>query len=275
MKNNLVLLAAVSLLMGACKHTVQMPSASLPEVPEYEKVSCCRTFKLDGSDTIWGESEYYEYDSRGRFLSVTTLNAGRTMNRLVTFAYCGCTDTMRIYDGNRRLLRTFIHTYTDSSFLPEPPFEGPFYQHVVRSECYDPSGTLITLTNNTFDDHLRITQTDGFDVSEGILYSANLYYDFGSDYTIVHNPKSKNETMQQGSRTYADPLCRYPVSHLRQLPRGTYEERYAYDSLGRRISYVGNYAGVTVDSIEYLYLSDHIHEIDYENSSHTVRYYCR
>lgn len=273
MKNKVLLLLLAPILLSACSQVDTKHESFLPAEPSYDRISCCKTFQLDGMDTIWGETEYYKYDNRGRYLSVETFDVSGCLERLITFAYGGCTDTMCVYDAGHRLQRKLIHTYPDSAFLPEPPFEGPFYQHVMRSEIYDMSGTLISLTNNKFDDRLRVTQTDGFDVNDGILYSASVYYEFGADYTIVHNPKTENETVQQGSRTYADTLCRYPLTHLRELSRGKYEERYTYDSLGRRSSYVGNYAGVTVDSIEYMYFPDGIHEIDYENSLHKVRYY--
>lgn len=261
------------LVLASCGQKVDSHEPDYPANPQYPCVSHSRTFQLDGADTVWMGEERFEYDHRGRFLTVTTYDAARNLLRRITFAYQGNTDTMRVYDGDGRLVRRYVHTYADSAFCRQPAYEGPYYRNVIKLEEYDPAGTLVSLANHTLDAYNRVEQTNGFDIDQGILYKSELFYAYGSDYTIVHNPKSENETMQNGHYTYADSLCRYPLTHSRPLKSGVYEQRFTYDSQGRRTSFTGSIQNVSIDNVEYRYFEKYEEEVDHESGEHIIRYY--
>lgn len=269
---SLLLIVLLSLGLWGC-HTSDNTEPNYPSDPQYPLVAYECEFEMYGADTLWGGRVDYQYDSIGRYLSLTRRDASGNLVQQMNFSYQGNEETMMVYNAQHQLLRKIVFTYLDSSYRREPTYEGPYYRHVVKREEFDAQGTLLVLTNHCYDGHLRIAQTDGFDVESGTLYVSNLYYPYGSDYTVVNNPRSANEEATSGKRTYADSTCHYELSNSKQLKSGLYVQQYTYDTLGRRLTHTGTIADVQVDDIEYIYLDDREYEIDHQNNTQIVRYY--
>lgn len=269
------LLLAALVLLGfvACHGDSNHVEPDYPTDPQYPMIAYEREFEMYGADTVWGGRVDYEYDSDGRYSTILRSEAsGRQVQRM-KFVYNGNEETLMVYGAQGQMLRKFVYTYLDDSYRREPAYEGPYYRGVTKCEEFDAQGTRLSLTNNCYDTHRRVAQTDGFDVESGTLYISNLYYPYGSDYTLVKNPKSANEETLSGKRTYADSTCHYELSHSKQLNSGNYVQQYTYDTLGRRITHIGSISNVLVDDIEYIYLDDREYEIDHLNNTQTIRYY--
>lgn len=271
----IAVLLVLALSVVACKNTSAPTDPGYPQNPDYPMVAYEREFEMDGADTIWGGRVDYQYDSLGRYLSLTRHDASGQLTQQVEYFYDGVVETMMVYGSQHQLLRKVVYTFLDTSYRREPAYEGAYYRNFIKCEEFDPQGTLLAVTNHCYDNHLRIAQTDGFDVESGILYVSNIYYPYGSDYTVVKNPKSVNEEATNGNCTYADSTCHYPLTNFKQLKSGIYEQHFTYDTLGRRLTHIGTLAGVTVDDIEYVYLDEVEYEIDHANCTQIIRFYKR
>jgi len=265
MKKLLPLLLVV-LMAVACGHqkNTQECQYSKPNYPNV--VETRQMLRIEGVDTLWGDKVIQEYDEQGRYLTYARYNNQGVLQQRMTHAYTGKVDTICDYDGAGNLVHVIVYTYLDDSYEHMPNYEVEFYRNPLCIEYYDADGVLLIKRNCTYDSYGRLTQVDGFDVTNNSTFVCmHVYSPYKCESSQVNNPGTEDESVITYSRTFADSLCNYIVSSTTTLSYGDMVYEYQYDTLGRVIQKETTVAGLAIERIEYDYYPDHECEIVFDD----------
>jgi len=253
-------------LATACGQRQESQESDFPE-PTYPNVVLTREMRsIEGLDTLWGDRVEQDYDGRGRFLTYARYNSQGTLLQRMTHSYSGCVDTVRDYDGAGNLRHVVVYTYLDSAYLREPNYSDSYYRNLVSADFYNADGILIVKRNCTYDSKGRLSQVDGFDVTDNSTFvCVHVYSDRKCQSNQVQNPGTDHETSFATERTFADSRCRHELTSTSQLSSGNLVVEYQYDTLGRVVQKQTTAAGILIERIEYDYYPDFEREIIFDD----------
>ena len=254
------------LLVVSCGRKQDSPESDFPD-PNYPNVVLTREMRsIEGVDTLWGDRVEHEYDSRGRYLAYARYDNHGTLLQRMTHSYNGRVDTVRDYDGAGNLRHMAVYTYLDTAYVHEPNYSDSYYRNPVSVEFYDADGVLLQKRNCAYDSEGRLSQVDGFDVTDNSTFvCVHLYSDRKCQSNQVQNPGTDRETSFTTERTFADSRCRYELTSTSRLSSGNLVVEYKYDTLGRVVQKLTTAAGTPIERIEYDYYPDFEREIIFDD----------
>jgi len=254
------------LLVASCGHKQDSQEPDFPELDYPNVVLTRQMLSIEGLDTLWGDRVEQEYDSRGRFLTYARYNNQGVLQQRMTHSYSGATDSIRDYDGAGNLRHLVVYTYRDTAYRHEPNYSDSYYRNPVSIEFYDADGVLLQKRNCSYDSEGRLTQVDGFDVTDNSTFvCVHVYSDRKCQSNQVQNPGTDHETSFATERTFADSRCRYELTSTSQLSSGNLLVEYQYDTLGRVTQKQTTAAGTLIERIEYDYYPDFEREIIFDD----------